>query len=120
MHPMHAGDQVKEGGGWVGRQVIARGVELSPCHELTSQECKGENAPCEQAGFYAVHLSPARGNLRPLQCATAQDQYARVEPQQLWYGRRPPLPHFRSHGVGAEQERGQGADDREKHTPSSL
>ena len=53
MQPVHAGDQVKEGGGWVGRQIIARGVELSPCHELPDQESEGENARCEQAGSYA-------------------------------------------------------------------
>src|ERR1700736_2487596 len=63
---VQAGEQIKEGVGWVGGQEVACGVQLSPRKELPDQECKGEEASCNQAVFVVFHSSPACRNVRVL------------------------------------------------------
>src|SRR5262249_2784192 len=65
--PCRAGEQIKEGVGWVGRQEVACGVQLLPRKELPDQECEGEQASHNQAVSDAFHPSPACRNLRVLQ-----------------------------------------------------
>src|SRR6516165_11394173 len=76
---VQAGEQIKEGVGWVGRQEVACGVQLLPCKELPDQECTGEEASCSQAVSDVFHPSPACRNLCVLQRDAAQDQDTRVE-----------------------------------------
>src|SRR5216684_858647 len=83
---VHAGEQIKEGVGRVGCQEVACGVQLLPRQELPDQECKGEETSCNQAVSDVFYPSPACRNLCVLQRDTAQDQHARVEPQQLRRG----------------------------------
>ena len=91
--PCTRGDQVEEGVGWIGRHEIARGAQLLPRQELPDQECKGERPPAHQADDPTPSMSsPARGHLCPLQRDTAQDQHARVEPQQPRHGQSPASP----------------------------
>ena len=59
---VQAGDQIKEGVGWVGRQEIACGVQLSPRKKLPDQECQGEEPPAIRPS-----LTPS---IRPLRAAT--------------------------------------------------
>src|SRR3984893_7044044 len=61
---MQAGEQIKEGVAWVGRQEVACGVQLSPRKELPNQEYKGEQASCNQAVSDVFYPSPACCNLR--------------------------------------------------------
>src|ERR1700694_6171474 len=76
---VHAGEKIKEGVAWVGRQEVACGVQLSPRKELPKQERYGEQAAYNQAVSDAFYPSPACRNLCVLQCDTAQDQRAGIE-----------------------------------------
>src|ERR1700722_12050183 len=73
MQPVHRGDQVEEGIGWIGRYEIPREAQLSPRQELPSQEYEGGCSPRAQTDDNAVHVVPARGHVRPLQRDTARD-----------------------------------------------
>src|SRR6516165_543397 len=59
---VQAGEQIKEGVGWVGRQEVAGGVELLPRKELPDQECEGNRPP-------TIRPSPTP-SIRPLRAAT--------------------------------------------------
>src|ERR1700692_2996626 len=48
MQPVHRGDQVEEGVGWIGRYEIPREAQLSPRQELPSQEYEGGCSPRAQ------------------------------------------------------------------------
>src|SRR2546430_14607706 len=60
VQPVQPGEQIKEGVGWVGRQVVACGVQLLPRKELPDQECQGEEA---------IRPYPT-SSIRPLRAAT--------------------------------------------------
>src|SRR6516225_10942196 len=96
-------EQIKEGVGRVGRQEIARGVQLLPRQKLPDQECNGEQASYQQAVADAFYPSPARRYLRVLQADAAQDQHTRVEPEQLRRGQLRPVRHLHSHEIGADE-----------------
>src|SRR3974377_733269 len=101
---MQTGEQIKESATWVGRQEVSCGVQLSPRKELPNQERNGKEASYSQAVFDAFYLSLAYRNLCVLQCDTAQDQHARVEPKQRRYGQLRPVRNLHSHEVGADEE----------------
>src|ERR1700730_3751205 len=60
MEPVHGGDQVEEGIGWIGRYEIPREAQLSPRQELASQKYDGGCSARAQPDDYAVHIVPAR------------------------------------------------------------
>src|SRR6516225_10292466 len=86
MEPVHRGDQVEERVRRIGRHEIPSDNQLLPRQELPGQEYDGGYSSPEQPDDDTFEVIAARSQIRPLQGYTAQDQDARVEPEQLGHG----------------------------------
>src|SRR5262249_10542360 len=94
--------------------------QLLPRQELPDQEYDGGYSSPEQPDDDTFEVVAARSQIRPLQGDTAQDQDARVKPEQLWHGQRPPVGQVLAHGISDDDECKQRTGDGEKYSQPDL